>query len=183
MFSGNIKRFALKATALAMLPIALSVPTQAQASTTDKGATPSAQAPRIVRIQLPVGPNAFLDAHETGVNGLDFSVVTRGHQSNNTQRWLVSDAGGGAVTLQQVSSLRYLDAHETGVNGLDFRVVTRPAQSNDTQRWKIINWGGGFFSLQQVSSGRFMEAKTFVNSQVVTRPETGNDMQVWRMGS
>ena len=107
MFRRNRKWFALKATAFAMLPLALAAPAQAQASGSSDSATFSAQAaPRIVRIQLPVGPNAFLDAHETGVNGLDFNVVTRGNQNNDTQRWLVSDAGGGAVTLQQVSSQR-----------------------------------------------------------------------------
>lgn len=52
----------------------------------------------------------FVDAHESAAN--DFSVVTRPFQNNDSQRWLVSPAGGGSFTIQQLSSLRFVDAHE-----------------------------------------------------------------------
>ena len=134
MFRRNRKWFALKATAFAMLLLALAAPTQAQASGSSDSATLSAQAaPRIVRIQLPVGPNAFLDAHETGVNGLDFNVVTRGNQNNDTQRWKIVNWGGGFFSLQQVSSGRFMEA-KTFVNS---QVVTRPETGIDLQVWRM----------------------------------------------
>ena len=131
---------------------------------------------RIVRLQG--GGLRFLDAHE--IPQLDFNVVTRSYQNNNTQHWRLTKVGGNVHTIVQVSSGRFLDAHE--IASLNFRVVTRPQQNNDTQRWRLFDFGGGFFTIQQVSSGRFLEATLDGDFQVVTRPASGSDQQTWRRG-
>jgi hypothetical protein len=136
------------------------------------------QTQRVVTIQHAAGVQ-FLDAHE--IQELDFNVVTRQFQNNNTQQWVLTDVGGGR-TIMQVSSGWFLDAHE--IESLDFRVVTRPQQNNNTQVWRLIDFGGAFFTIQQVSSGRFLEA--YINDamdfQAVTRPERlGDNLQVWRI--
>ena len=51
----------------------------------------------------------YLDAHE---GSHDNSVVTRARQSNTTQTWVFTPAGGQLYTIQQKSNGRYLDAHE-----------------------------------------------------------------------
>ncbi|MCW5713636.1 MAG: RICIN domain-containing protein [Bauldia sp.] len=119
----------------------------------------------------------FLDAHE--ISDRDFNVVIRQYQNNTTQRWLVTPAGSGLYTIQQVSSGRFLDAHQ--IPELDFRVVTRPAQTDGTQLWRVTEYGGGFVTIQHVASGLFLQpyidqAHDF---QVVLRP-AGNDLQTWR---
>jgi hypothetical protein len=134
-----------------------------------------AASPRIVRLQG--GGLRFLDAHE--IPQLDFNVVTRQFQNNNTQQWLLTNVGGIVYTIQQVSNGRFLDAHE--IPSLNFRVVTRPQQNNDTQRWRLFDFGGGFFEIQQVSSGRFLKATLVGDFQVVTGP-VGNDDTTWRQG-
>ena len=63
---------------------------------------------------------------------LDFRVVTRPQQDNDTQLWRIQDFGGGFVTIQQVSSGRFLEATLDG----DFNVVTRP-QGSDQQTWRV----------------------------------------------
>ena len=134
-----------------------------------------AAGPRIVRLQG--GGLRFLDAHE--IPQLDFNVVTRPFQNNNTQHWRLTKVGGNVHTIQQVSNSRFLDAHE--IPSLNFRVVTRPQQNNDTQLWRIMDFGGGFCEIQQVSSGRFLKATVDPGLQVVTGP-IGNDDTTWRKG-
>ena len=90
-------------------------------STADKSVAASS---RIVRLQG--GGLRFLDAHE--IPQLDFNVVTRPFQNNNTQHWGLANVGGNVFTIQQISNGRFLDAHE--IASLDFRVVTRPQQNN-----------------------------------------------------
>jgi hypothetical protein len=131
---------------------------------------------RIVRLQG--GGLRFLDAHE--IPQLDFNVVTRPFQNNNTQHWRLTNVGGNVHTIQQVSNGRFLDAHE--ISSLSFRVVTRAQQNNDTQRWLLLDFGGGFFTIQQVSSGRLLEATLDGDFQVVTRPGPDSNQQVWRLG-
>jgi hypothetical protein len=118
----------------------------------------------------------FLDAHE--IPERDFNVVLRGGQDNNTQRWVLTDTGGGLYTIMQVSSDRYLDAHE--IESLDFRVVTRPRQDNDMQLWRLLPSGGKVL-IQQVSSGRALEPYLTqdMDFQVVTRPRNDNDDNQW----
>jgi len=121
----------------------------------------------------------FLDAHE--IPSLDFRVVTRPRQENNTLRWIMTREQGDLRRFQQISSGRFLDAHE--IPNLDFRVVTRPRQENNTQLWhfNIISSGQGF-TLRQASSGRFLDAylSETKDFQVVTRPEKpGNNAQFW----
>ena len=76
-----------------------------------------------------VSSGRFLDAHE--IASLNFRVVTRPQQNNDTQRWRLFDFGGGFCTIQQVSSGRFLEVTLDG----DFQVVTRPA-SSDQQTWR-----------------------------------------------
>ena len=147
-----------------------------------------AVSPRIVRLQG--GGLRFLDAHE--ISQLDFNVVTRPFQNNNTQHWRLTNLGGNVHTIQHVSNGRFLDAHE--IASLNFRVVTRKEQNepgNTTQHWRLLDFGGGFFQIQQVSSKRFLEAALDENIpsgdplrfQVVTGdPNVPNNQQVWRLG-
>ena len=74
-----------------------------------------AASPLIVRLQG--GGLRFLDAHE--IPQLDFNVVTRPFQNNNTQHWKLTNVGGKVHTIQQVSNGRFLDAHE--ISSLKFR--------------------------------------------------------------
>jgi hypothetical protein len=144
-------------------------------STTGENIAPSQQGIR----RLQGNGLQFLDAHE--IQQLDFNVVTRRFQNNNTQHWRLTNVGGNVYTIVQVSSGRFLDAHE--IQSLNFRVVTRPQQNNDTQRWRLFDFGGNFFTIQQVSSGRFLEATSDGDFQVVTRPEApGSNQQTWRLG-
>jgi Ricin-type beta-trefoil lectin domain-like len=150
-------------------------------STTEPDATSitgeeMAASERIIRLQG--GGLRFLDAHE--IPQLDFNVVTRPFQNNNTQHWRLTNVGGNVHTIQQVSSGRFLDAHE--IASLNFRVVTRPQQNNDTQRWRLFDFGGGFFTIQHVSSGRFLEATLDGDFQVVIGAAPGSNQQTWRLG-
>lgn len=79
-----------------------------------------------------VSSGRFLDAHE--IESLNYRVVTRPQQNNDTQRWRLFDFGGGFFTIQQVSSGRYLEATLDG----DFQVVTRPeAPGSNQQTWRL----------------------------------------------
>ena len=95
-------------------------------STAEKSVAASS---RIVRLQG--GGLRFLDAHE--IPQLDFNVVTRPFQNNDTQRWLLLDFGGSFFTIQQVSNGRFLEATLDG----DFQVVTRPGPDNNQQVWRL----------------------------------------------
>lgn len=82
-------------------------------------------------VRLQGGGLRFLDTHAVPQN--DFQVVTRPSQgSESTQRWRVTDVGGGLSTIQQVSSGRFLEAM---VNG-DFNVATRSEPSGE-QTWRV----------------------------------------------
>lgn len=119
----------------------------------------------------------FLDAHESSPN--DFSVVTRGAQNNDTQRWDFAPVAT-VYTMRQVSSGRFVDAHETGAN--DFSVVTRTHQGNDTQRWVFSPVEGELstYTIQQLRNSRFMDAHEGGNDHsVVTRTAQRNDTQRW----
>lgn len=140
------------------------------------GQTGERQALRIVTI-VQKNTARFLDAHQAG----DFNVVTRLFQNNDTQRWLLTDKGGGTFTIQQVSSGRFLDAYQS--DNQDFRVVTRPPQDNNTQLWRLRDLGGSFFTIQQVSSARLLDAheNESLDFQAVTRPPQNNDSQLWQI--
>ena len=104
-------------------------------------------------------------------------------QNNDSQRWLMTDMGGGLVTLMQMNTGRYLDAHE--IPELDYRVVTRPRQEFDyTQLWRLTDYGGGFVTIQHYNTGLFLEPvlDPGYDYQVVLRPERpGDNLQTWRM--
>lgn len=78
--------------------------------------------------------NELLDAHE--IPALDFRVVTRPRQENNTQLWRLFDVGGNFFEIQQDSSKRFLEAYLSPTN--DFQAVTRPERFGDNaQLWRI----------------------------------------------
>jgi hypothetical protein len=62
-----------------------------------------------------VSNGRFLDAHE--IASLNFRMVTRPFQNDDTRRWRLMDFGGGFFEIQQVSSGRFLAATLGG----DFR--------------------------------------------------------------
>ena len=126
-----------------------------------------------------VSSGRFMDAHE--VAGEDFRLVTRPQQSDDTQRWRITQVGPGIFTIQQLSNGRHVDAHE--IDGEDFRMVTRGQQNNDTQYWRITAIGGGIHTIQQVSSGRFADAHEIAEQdfRMVTRPQQGDNTQQWRI--
>lgn len=120
--------------------------------------------------------NRYMDAHEVSTH--DYSVVTRGWQNNDTQRWTLS-LKGWVYTIQQKSNDRFVDAHESG--SADYSVVTRTAQNNDTQRWVFLSSLGGSYTIQQLSNGRFVDAHESSSNDysVVTRGRQNNDTQRW----
>lgn len=73
----------------------------------------------------------YLDAHTSGGH----NAVVRSFQDNDTQIWILRDAGNGRVTIQQLNTLRYLDAYQSQPN--DWSAVTRGPQGDDSQRWRI----------------------------------------------
>ena len=105
----------------------------------------------------------FVDAHETGS---DFALVTRPEQHNDTQRWILSPAGG-VFTIRQKSTGRFADAHEIAEK--DFALVTRPEQNNDTQRWILTHLGNNTYTIQQKSAGRFVDAYQAGNDFALSR--------------
>jgi hypothetical protein len=168
-------------SALLVMAAALSFGLAGTASATPTGESAERAGVQASRIVTMVQRDSvrFLDAHE--IQSLDFNVVTRPFQNNNTQRWILTDMGGGLFTIQQLSTGRFLDAHE--IADLDFRVVTRPRQDNNTQLWRLRDVGSSFFTVQQVSSGRFLDAHQIasLDFQVVTRPPQNNDSQLWQI--
>jgi hypothetical protein len=85
---------------------------------------------------MQVSSGRFLDAHE--IESLDFRVVTRPRQNNNTQLWRLIDFGGAFFTIQQASSGRLLEAYTTDTMG--FQAVTRPERpGNNAQLWRIVD--------------------------------------------
>jgi hypothetical protein len=134
--------------------------------------------PRLVSLTQ-VSTNRFLDAHEAG-GDLDFNVVTRPFQNNNTQKWWLTDLGNGLYRISQASSGRYVDAHEYA--DADYRVVTRTLQDNPTQVW-LLREVDGKYSIQQVSSGRYLDAHQSASKdyRAVTRPKSTSDNQLWRI--
>src|SRR5688572_5604279 len=79
----------------------------------------AAQQTNLVTFQQ-VSSGRFMDAHE--IDGEDFRLVTRPQQSDDTQRWRITQVGTGIFTIQQLSNGRHVDAHE--FSGEDFRMVT-----------------------------------------------------------
>lgn len=161
----------------------MSSTTESQSTSSNEGmAGPFLQKLRIVTVTQ---AGRSLDAHVIAAQ--DFNVVTRSFQSNNTQRWLLTNlsptSNSGPHRIQQLSTGRYLDAYVTGAGG--FRVVTRPKQNNDTQHWFIEEFGGGFARIRHRSgTGRLLEAQLTPASdfQVVTQdPTILNQQQEWRI--
>jgi hypothetical protein len=127
----------------------------------------------------------YLDAYQHATGGflnVDFNVVMRNSQGNNSQRWVLVPVAGAADTFHviQRSTGRFLDAYQT--NGVrDYKLVTRLAQDNNTQKWGLTAAPGGRYTFKQLSSGRYIDAYTSESNdfQVVTRPAQDNDTQRW----
>jgi hypothetical protein len=126
-----------------------------------------------------VSSGRFMDAHE--IAGEDYRLVTRPKQSDDTQRWRITQVGAGIFTIQQLSNGRHVGAYEA--EGEDFRMVTRPQTNNSTQYWRITALGAGIHTIQQVSSGRFADAHEIAEKDfsMVTRPQQGDNTQQWRI--
>jgi hypothetical protein len=121
----------------------------------------------------------YLDAyHDTMLPHMDFRVVLRDRQDNNTQRWALLPTGAAnTFTIVEKSSGRYLDAFQTNDN--DYGLVTRLAQDNNSQKWVLTPLPNGRYTFRQLSSGRYMDAYETGDFQVVTRGSQDNDTQKW----
>jgi hypothetical protein len=106
----------------------------------------------------------YLDAYTSG----DGNVVTRPHQSDDTQRWCFTQllrggpggtggsatagAAGGPSTVYRIQHRsfagQYLDAYES-VNG---KAVLRNMQGNDSQHWHIVGSNSAFRVRNMISS-------------------------------
>lgn len=136
---------------------------------------------RVVNLQQGNGLR-FVDAWDDGTH--DHSVVTRNFQSNNSQKWRMTQVTGNIYTFQQLSSGRFLDAHETGAKGYDYRMVTRPQQNNSSQQWRLIGYGGSYFTMENVLLGRYADnsLSAALDFQLMTRPQAaGSNSQSWRI--
>jgi hypothetical protein len=143
-------------------------------------AVPAVRAERVVAIVVnPDRDGRFLDAHTTANH--DYGVVTRTAEDDGSQRWLLTDQGGGAYTIMQLSTGRYLDAHE--IDSLHFRAVTRPRQDNPTQLWHLTRLPGDLAMLQQVSSARALQASLAApeDYRVTTQNPQERFEQQWRL--
>ncbi|WP_433303470.1 RICIN domain-containing protein [Actinoplanes sp. CA-030573] len=146
------------------------------------GSVPAAHIERVVTIVVnPDRDGRFLDAYTTA--SADHGVVTRTAEDDGSQRWLLTDQGGGAYTIMQLSTGRYLDAHE--IESRNFRAVTRPWQGNPTQLWQLTPLPGDLALVQQVSTGRALQA-SFAPSEdfrVTTRHPEERFEQQWRLAT
>lgn len=136
---------------------------------------------RIVTIQQGNGLR-MIDAWDDGTH--DWSVVTRNHQNNDSQKWQMTEVGGNIYTFKQLSSGRYLDAHETGATGYEWRMVTRPQQNNASQQWLLVDYGGGFYTMQNVLLGRYADNSLdpALDFRLMTAEESpGNNSQTFRI--
>jgi hypothetical protein len=82
-----------------------------------------------------VSTGRYWDAHESANE--DHRLVTRPAQPNTTQRWIVTEVGGGIFTIQQVSSGRFVEAYSTADE--DFGLVTRENNflATSSRQWRI----------------------------------------------
>ena len=136
------------------------------------------QPPRTVKL-IQADTARYLDAHE--IEEKDYQVVTRPLQTDDTQKWVLTDIGHGVYTIMQVSSGRFLNAYP--LESADFRVVTRSAQTDTSQNWLLNDVGGGLFTIRQVSTGQFLDAYELSSQDftAVTRPWKNADEQRWRI--
>jgi len=118
----------------------------------------------------------FLDAHE--IESLDFRLVTRPAQANNTQEWQLKKVGT-VFAVRQRSNGRFLDAHASSDD--DFNVVTRTRGNLGNQRWVVMPDVGGSVNIRQLSTRRFLDAHEIaeLDFRCVTRPAQNNDTQRW----
>lgn len=121
----------------------------------------------------------YVDAHEHNKNKVDFGLVTRDRQNNNTQRWILRSVGKDTFTIQQKSNNRYVDAHDTKKE--DYKLVTRDRQNNDTQRWIIKSVGANLYTIQQKSNKRYVDAheSSKEDFRLVTRTSQKSNTQRW----
>ena len=102
----------------------------------------------------------LLDAHEH--SNMDFSVVTRQPQNNDSQLWSC-DHLGDIYTITQSSSNRALDAQDDpgrdhGVFTTNATIVGTNEFSDRSKEWLILPDSDDSYSIRQVSGGRFLDA-------------------------
>jgi hypothetical protein len=108
----------------------------------------------------------FLDAHQSSAD--DFSVVTRGDQDNDTQKWVAMHVATEPVVNQAFPG----PADETTNPESAFGIGV-PNQ--------LPTLGIPAFTLQQLSSGRFLDAhqNSAHGFSAATRGNQNNDTQRW----
>jgi hypothetical protein len=132
----------------------------------------------LVGITMGSGPMK-LDAYD--YPAMDYRVVLRPNQNNDTQRWMVYRMASGNYRIYQLGTFRYLDAYDYPQAG--WLAVTRPYQANQTQEWRLEAYGGGFYGIVQVSTGRYLQGSFEGDFQVTTQPWNGSNLQVFRFVS
>ncbi len=126
-----------------------------------------------------VSSGRMLDAHE--IEPLDFRLVTRPDQDNDSQRWILTQVGTVNVIRQKTSG-RFLDAYQSGFEGNpDFRVMTRDVEPNESQRWIVVPGNDGAVSIRQLSTNRVLDAHEIAAEDfaAVTRPVQPDETQRW----
>jgi len=164
------------ATVVSALALTLAVLVGSGASASAATSKAALEAPELVGITMGSGP-LRLDAYDYA--GMDYLVVLRPIQNNNTQRWMLVNVGVGKYRIYQLSTGQYLDAYDYPQAG--WRAVTRPYQNNNTQVWQLVPYGGGFYSFIQVSTGRYLQGSFVGDMQVTTQQWNGSNEQVWRL--
>ncbi|MFC2172799.1 RICIN domain-containing protein [Acidobacteriota bacterium] len=109
----------------------------------------------------------------------DYTVVTRTHQNDDTQQWILNRVSHNTYTIQQRSSGRYLDAWPSKKK--DYTIVTRTHQNDDTQKWILTQVGNNEYTIQQKSSDRYVDAHEVPQKDyaLVTRTQQNDNTQKW----
>ena len=99
-----------------------------------------ASAANIVTIQQ-ASTGRFVDAHE--IETLDWHLVTRAAQNNDTQLWRMVNLGNNIFTFQQMSNNRFMDAQplkrRTGESSLALLRTTRPSVAGSQSWWRSLH--------------------------------------------
>jgi hypothetical protein len=164
------------ATVMSALALTVAVLLGSGASASAAGTKPAAL-PEYDLVAITMGSGPFkLDAYD--YPGMDYRVVLRPNQNNDTQRWMVYRVASGNYRIYQLATFQYLDAYDYPQAG--WLAVTRPYQGNCTQEWRLHAYGGGFYGLQQVCTGRYLQGSFEGDFQVTTQPWNGSNLQVFR---
>jgi hypothetical protein len=119
-----------------------------------------------------------LDASGGATNGT--AVVQHVDTGSSTQRWRVSDAGGGYFALINDATGLALDNGNTTTNGAS--VIEYAENGGSTQSWQISDVGGGYFKLLNQRSGLALDNAntTADNAGVIQYTDNGGTPQRWQ---